>query len=127
MGSHSPQRSASPAPCELNLQLMLSYESLDYDECASSVAAAEKLAQSANYKRARNFANWGVYSVVGMVTGTAAFAIAVCVGWLSELKFNTTSYFLLESSLGRATWQVSVLLCTVTFYANRAHNLTRSP
>jgi leucyl-tRNA synthetase len=23
--------------------------------------------------------------------------------------------------------QVSVLLCTVTYYANRAHNLTRSP
>ena len=92
---------------------MLSYESLDYDECASSIAAAEKLSQSANYKRARNFANWGVYSVVGMVTGTAAFAIAVCVGWLSELKFNTTSYFLLDSSLGRATWQARILAYAV--------------
>ena len=31
------------------------------------------------------------------------------------------------ATLGAATMKVSVLLCTVTFYANLAHNLTRSP
>ena len=35
----------------------------------------------------------------------------------------------LDAALGsdRCCEEVSVLLCTVTFYANHAHNLTRSP
>jgi hypothetical protein len=33
----------------------------------------------------------------------------------------------ISSNIARTHLQVSVLLYTVTFYANRAHNLTRSP
>ena len=97
-------------------ELMLSYESLDYDECASRTAAEEKLQQSKAYKKTRNFANWGVYSVVGFVTGTTAFIIAVCVSWLSELKFATTSHVLLTSSLGRAT--ISARICAYLVFAS---------
>ena len=104
-------------------------------------------------QQAQSVATYSIAAVVGVVLASllvnwrAGRRVVLCVcmlltavctalfawpraGALALLLFGCASSLLSNvawASLSLATVEVSVLLCTVTYYANRAYSLTRSP
>ena len=101
---------------------------------ASVIAAAARVAQGAGADLAGRDPSIGesgtakgaaqrgrIGAALAVYAAATLFAAAA-----SEAMLTAWPLFLLLHFHWGAS-QVSVLLCTVTFYANRAHNLTRSP
>ena len=71
-------------------EMMMSYESLDYDIVRNEVYRSEVLNASRSTQIWNNVRSWTTFALIGITTGLIGFVIDTLVEKLVEWKFETT-------------------------------------